>query len=73
MVRTSRTALAALLIALAAASSLLGGCAMFKKAPILTNEQLMAGVIGKEHPVSQEKATSMSCSCHTEAAAKAGK
>jgi hypothetical protein len=73
MVRLNRSTLATVLVVLAISASVLGGCAMFKKAPVLTPQQIMAGVIGKEHPVNQEKATSMSCSCHVDAAKAAGK
>jgi hypothetical protein len=71
MSRPNRSALVLALAAIAVGSSLLGGCAMFKKAPVLTQAQLMAGVIGKNHPVDQAQATKMNCSCHVDAAKKA--
>lgn len=71
MSRLNRSAIVVLLATVAVSASLLGGCAMFGKAPVLTQAQIMAGVIGKEHPVSQAKATQMGCSCHIEAAKKA--
>jgi hypothetical protein len=70
MPRPKRFAFVLALAAMAVGSSLLGGCAMFKKAPVLTPAQLAAGVIGKKHPVDQAKATKMGCSCHLEAAKK---
>jgi hypothetical protein len=46
----------------ALAAGLMTGCG--KKAPQLTPEQLAAGVIAAEHPVSQEQAVQQGCSCH---------
>jgi hypothetical protein len=43
-------------------TGLMTGC--MKKAPQLTQAQLMAGVIGDEHPVDQQTATAKGCSCH---------
>jgi hypothetical protein len=34
------------------------------KAPQLTPEQLQAGIIAVQHPVSQEEATKRGCECH---------
>jgi len=73
MSRPNRSALVLVLATVAVGASLLGGCAMFKKAPVLTQAQIMAGKIGKEHPVDQAKATQMGCSCHIDAAKAAGK
>ena len=70
MPRLNRSTFVISLVAIAVASSLLGGCAM-KKAPVLTKAQLGAGIVGKRHPVSQAKATQMGCSCHIQAAAGA--
>jgi hypothetical protein len=70
--RTTPALATALVLTALLASASLTGC-MGKKAPVLTQQQLMAGVIGGEkHPVSQDQATKMSCSCHAEAAKKAG-
>jgi hypothetical protein len=71
MSRLNRSLLVSFVVVALFASTLLTGCGMFKKAPVLTQAQIMAGKIGKEHPVSQDQATKMGCSCHVEAAKKA--
>jgi hypothetical protein len=70
MPRPKRFAFVLALAAISVGSSLLGGCAMTKKAPVLTQAQLTAGIIGKKHPVDQAKATQMGCSCHLGVAKK---
>lgn len=70
MSRAARPALVLLIAATAVCTALLGGC-MSKPAPVLSQQQLQAGVIGEKHPVNQAQATKMGCSCHTEAAKKA--
>jgi len=45
-----------------AATGLATGCA--KKAPQLTPQQLAAGIIPAEHPVSQADATAQGCACY---------
>jgi hypothetical protein len=76
MSRPNRSVLVPTLVGLALATTVLGGCAMpSRRAPVLTQAQLMMGIIGKDHPVPQAKATQMGCSCHIKAAqdAAAGK
>ncbi len=53
-----------ILMVLALVLSVSGVVACAKKAPQLTPEQLQAGVIGANHPVSQQDATAQGCSCH---------
>lgn len=60
MKKSTVAAVAVLVFVLAA--GLLAGCA--KKAPQLTQEQLMAGVIPAKHPVDQEQASAQGCACH---------
>jgi len=67
---TRRTLAVAIAVSAIAGSLATFGCS--KPAPVLTQAQLQAGVIGKKHPVTQDAATKAGCSCHTEAAKKAG-
>ncbi len=46
------------------ATGLLAGCS--NNAPQLSAEQLQAGVIPMQHPVSQQEATQRGCECHTQ-------
>lgn len=66
MSRLTRTALVALFIFAAAAAAFTGGCA--KKAPVLPPAVLATGVVPAKHPVKQDQAQKMGCSCHVEAA-----
>jgi len=70
--RIVSTMLAAGLLALSLAAS---GCAKAepekKEAPLLTLEQVQAGLIAEEnHPVDQEKAQELGCNCHIATANK---
>lgn len=71
MHRITRVAAVVLVTAGILSAGLMGGCKK-EPAPVLSPQQLAAGVIGKEHPINQEQATKMGCSCHLEAAKKAG-
>ena len=71
MTRLTRPALAiALSATLLLGTFTLGGC--MKPAPVLTTQQLQAGVVPEKHPVSQADATKKGCSCHLAAAKAAG-
>lgn len=63
---------AAIATALTASALLTGGCSMFQKAPVLTQEQLAAAIVPQKHPVSQQDAMKMGCKCHIDAAKAAG-
>lgn len=52
------------LFALSLAAVALTGCGEDEKPPVLTPEQLQAGIVGEEHPVSQEAAQQQGCACH---------
>ena len=73
MPRITRPVLAvALAASMLVGASALSGCMFFQKpAPILTQEQLAAGIIGEDHPVTQAEASERGCECHIEAANKA--
>ena len=74
MPRANRSILTVALAAtLLVGATTLGGCMFFKKpAPILSAEQLQAGIIGEDHPVSQAEASERGCECHVKAAQAAG-
>ena len=73
MPRLTRPAVAVALAAtMLVGASALSGCMFFQKpAPVLTQEQLAAGMIGEDHPVTQAEASERGCECHIEAASKA--